>query len=166
MEILKQHHTNVSRTKKLYEKNKKANEPVGFIIAFSFNKGAVQEVARLKNEENIIIKLITVEEIVPIVNKPKLTLSICHNSTGSKGLHEFSFKAIANGDAEIEFYSWDFDYDEEKGFKPDVMLDKQGEQIWKFKSGKHTVAVKVVNNDGLESIEHRTFSMNGGFTME
>ena len=149
--------------KKLYEKNKKANEPVGFIIAFSFNKGAVQEVARLKNKENIIIKLVTVEEIVPIANKPKLTLSICHNSTDSKGLHEFSFKAIANGNAEIEFYNWDFYYDAEKGFKPDVMLDKQGEQVWKFKSGKHTVAVKVVNNDGLESIEHRTFSMNGGF---
>jgi tRNA G10 N-methylase Trm11 len=56
--------------KSSFERNKAENKPVGVIIAFSFGKGAIQEVARLKNEAHIIIKLVTVEEIVPIAKKP------------------------------------------------------------------------------------------------
>jgi hypothetical protein len=39
----------------LFEKNQSEKLPAGYIIAFSFGKGAIQEVARLKMEENIII---------------------------------------------------------------------------------------------------------------
>ncbi|MDR3273069.1 MAG: hypothetical protein LBT29_06275, partial [Flavobacteriaceae bacterium] len=46
--------------KKLFDKNKDEQKNVGYIIAFSFGKGAVQEVARLKLEENLIIELVTV----------------------------------------------------------------------------------------------------------
>jgi len=53
----------------LFEKNKAAALPIGVIIAFSFGKGAMQEVARLKNHENLNILLISVEEIVPIAKK-------------------------------------------------------------------------------------------------
>ncbi|MDR0655373.1 MAG: site-specific DNA-methyltransferase, partial [Treponema sp.] len=56
--------------KNLFEKNIVAKKPIGYIIAFSFGKGAVEEVARLKNREDRIIKLITVEEIIPIATKP------------------------------------------------------------------------------------------------
>ncbi len=52
--------------KNLFDKNQQSNNTIGYIIAFSFGKGAVQEVARLKNAEDIILELITVETIVPI----------------------------------------------------------------------------------------------------
>jgi len=40
--------------KNLYTKNQKAKNPIGYIIAFSFGKGAIEEVSRLNNEDNII----------------------------------------------------------------------------------------------------------------
>ena len=33
------------------------------------------------------------------------------------------------------------------------LRNKTGAQSWKFKPGQHTVAVKVVDNDGLENVE-------------
>lgn len=146
--------------KSLYEKNKKANEPVGYIIAFSFGKGAIQEVARLKNEEGITIQLVTVEEIVPISKKPTLNIEIFDKSIDDKGIHEIEFKAIGESAAGIEFYSWDFNYDNET-FKAEILLDKNGEQTWKFKAGLRNVAVKVVDNDGLENIEIIKLKING-----
>jgi DNA modification methylase len=41
----------------LFDKNVKEKKPAGYIIAFSFGKGAVEEAARLKNTENIITNL-------------------------------------------------------------------------------------------------------------
>ncbi|WP_228378800.1 hypothetical protein, partial [Treponema endosymbiont of Eucomonympha sp.] len=38
--------------------------------------------------------------------------------------------------AGIEFYSWDFAYDAEKGFKPEVFIDKEGKQIYSCKAGR------------------------------
>jgi len=146
--------------KTLFEKNKAAARPVGYIIAFSFGKGAIQEVARLKNHENVIIKLVTVGEIVPISKKPTLTVALTDKATDSKGHHEIEFKAIGQSAAGIEFYSWDFDYDNNT-FKAEVLLDKKGEQTQKFKPGLHNVAVKVVDNDGLENIEIIKLKVNG-----
>ena len=51
--------------KNLYAKNQKVKNPIGYIIAFSFGKGAIEEVSRLNNEDNIIIKLVRVDEIIP-----------------------------------------------------------------------------------------------------
>lgn len=146
--------------KTLYEKNKSANQPVGYIIAFSFSKGAIQEVARLHNQENVIVKLVTVEEIVPISKKPSLTVDVTSKGADQKGVHEIYFKATGTSPAGIEFYSWDFDWDE-KLFKAEILLDKTGEQTWKFKPGHHQVAVKVVDNDGLENIEVIRLKVNG-----
>lgn len=146
--------------KTLYEKNKTANQPVGYIIAFSFSKGAIQEVARLHNQENVIVKLITVEEIVPISKKPGLSVDVTSKGADQKGVHEIYFKATGTSPAGIEFYSWDFDWDE-KLFKAEILLDKTGEQTWKFKPGQHQVAVKVVDNDGLENIEVIRLKVNG-----
>lgn len=36
----------------------------------------MEEVARLKNKENIVIKPVSVEEIVPIAKKPTLTVEV------------------------------------------------------------------------------------------
>ena len=148
--------------KQTFELNKKEEKPVGYLIAFSFGKGAIQEVARLKNEENVMIQLVTVEEIIPISKKPTLTISVQDLGKDAKGLHQIQFNAVGNSTAGIEFYCWDFDYKEEAGiFKAEVLLDKQGEQKYKFKPGIHKIAVKVIDNDGLENIEILKLKING-----
>jgi len=147
--------------KRLFDKNIEDKKPVGYIIAFSFGKGAIQEVARLKLEENIIIKLVTVEEIVPIAKKPTITVQINELSKDEKGVREIEFIAAGQSEAGIEFYSWDFNYDTEQGFKADIMLDKEGKQTAKLKAGTHNIAVKVIDNDGLESIEVIKLKVNG-----
>ena len=146
--------------KTLFEKNKAEQKPVGYIIAFSFGKGAIQEAARLKNHEDVIIKLIRVDEIIPIAKKPTLTVELTDKSTDSKGQHEIEFKATGHSAAGVEFYSWDFNYKDNQ-FKAEVLLDKKGEQTWKFKAGLHIIAVKVVDNDGLENIEVIRLKVNG-----
>ncbi|HRO42225.1 MAG TPA: DNA methyltransferase [Flavipsychrobacter sp.] len=146
---------------KLFDKNVKDQNPVGYIIAFSFNRGAVEEVARLKNDAHIIIKLMRVEEIVPIAKKPSLTVEIAEAGRDKKGVRELTFTAHGVSEAGIEFYSWDFNYKEAEGFKPDVIIDKAGIQTHKLKPGQHTVAVKVVDNDGLDNIEVVRLKVNG-----
>ncbi|HLK96904.1 MAG TPA: PKD domain-containing protein, partial [Hymenobacter sp.] len=146
-------------------------KPAGFIIAFSFGKGAIEEVARLKNSENVIIKLVRVEEIVPIAKKPTLRVTLTdqgkdRNGGAAKVLHSISFQAIGESAVGVEFYSWDFGYKDTGGrpdtsFKAEVLLDKSGFQTWKFKPGLHYVAVKVVDNDGLESVEVLKLKVNG-----
>lgn len=147
--------------KTLFERNKKEGKPVGHIIAFSFGKGAIQEVARLKNEEGALIQLVTVEEIVPISKKPKLKLTMKDKGTDSKGLRELFFTTEASSDAGIEFFSWDWEFKESEGFRPQVLFDKDGIQTHVFKPGHHTIAVKVVDNDGLEAVEVVRIKVNG-----
>jgi DNA modification methylase len=152
--------------KRLYEKCKAEGKPAGHIIAFSFGKGAVEEVARLKNSDGIIIKLVEVEDIVPISKKPALKVAVEDLGKDKKGLHEIQFRAEGQSASGIEFYSWDFDYKEETGlFKAEVLLDKQGEQVWRFKPGLHKVAVKVVDNEGLENVEVLKLKVNGAVEM-
>jgi DNA modification methylase len=148
--------------KNLFDKNVSAKETAGIIIAFSFGKGAIQEAARLKNEENLIIELIKVEDIVPIAKKPTLTLTFNDLGNDKKGLHEIEFIAQGQSEAGIEFYAWDFDYNEEnKIFKPNILRDKDGKQVRKFEAGIYCIAVKVIDNDGLESVEVIKLKING-----
>jgi len=147
--------------KKLFDKNVAERKPVGYIIAFSFGKGAVEEVARLKLKEDIIIELVTVEKIVPIAKKPAITVIINELSKDAKGVREIEFIASGQSEAGIEFYSWDFNHNSEAGFKADVMIDKEGKQTIKLKAGLHNIAVKVVDNDGLESVEVVKLKVNG-----
>jgi len=147
--------------RKLYDKNIEDKKPIGYIIAFSFGKGAIQEVARLKNQENILIKLVSVDEIVPVANKPTITVELTELSKDPTGICEIAFIAKGQSEAGIEFYSWDFNYNPETGFKASVMIDKAGRQIAKFKAGLHNIAVKVVDNDGLESVEIVKLKVNG-----
>ncbi|MDR2633265.1 MAG: hypothetical protein LBC51_06535 [Treponema sp.] len=147
--------------KALLEKNIAAKKPVGYIIAFSFGKGAVEEVARLKNREDRIIKLVTVEEIVPIATKPVIGVHISELEKDAKGNRKIELVAAGQSATGIEFYSWDFSYDKEKGFRPSIIIDKEGRQTQAFKTGTHTIAVKVVDNDGLENMEIITLNING-----
>ncbi len=151
-----------------FETHKLEKQAVGFIIAFSFGKGAIQEVARLENEENIIIKLVTVEEIVPIAKKPTLQIEV--QDLGSfkkdKTLRQITFTATGNSEAGMTgatpscFYAWDFAY-QEPNFNPEILLDKTGIQTYLFKTGEHKIAVKIVDNEGLESIEVIKLKVNG-----
>ncbi len=145
----------------LFERNQNESKPIGVIIAFSFGKGATQEVARLKNQENIIIQLLKVEDIIPIAKKP--TLSVAFNDLGldAKNLREIEFIATGQSEAGIEFYAWDWHYENQQ-FNFAIVNDKVGKQSQKFKAGTHCIAVKVVDNDGLESIEVITLKINGG----
>jgi len=67
-------------------------------------------------------------------------------------LHNIEFTAIGISNSGIEFFSWDWNYNANDGFKPEILHDKDGKQIQKFKAGTHCVAVKVIDNDGLENI--------------
>ncbi|GHU23970.1 hypothetical protein FACS1894172_16410 [Spirochaetia bacterium] len=68
------------------------------------------------------------EEIVPIAVKPSIAVHINELSRDSAGIRKIEFTAIGESPAGIEFYSWDFDYNPEKGFKPEIVLDKTGIQ--------------------------------------
>jgi site-specific DNA-methyltransferase (adenine-specific) len=58
----------ISRYNKiLFDENINKNNIAGYVIAFSFGQGAIDEVERLKKDENINIKLITVDSIVDII---------------------------------------------------------------------------------------------------
>jgi len=146
-----------------FENNQKNRESVGVIIAFSFGKGAIQEIARLKNEENTIIDLVKVEDIVPIAKKPRLSIELKDLGMDNKQAREIEFTAQGESEAGIEFYAWDWSYDQEQGvFKPEILRDKEGKQVYKFKAGTYCIAAKVVDNDGLESMEVIKLKINGG----
>jgi hypothetical protein len=147
--------------KNLFEKNITGKKPIGYIIAFSFGKGAIEEVARLKNKEDRIIKLVTVEEIVPIAVKPTIGVHINELERGENGVRKIEFIATGESLAGIEFYSWDFTYDSTKGFKPEIFIDKEGKQVYSCKAGLYNIAVKVVDNDGLENMEVIKLKING-----
>ena len=151
----------------LFEKNVSEKKPVGYIIAFSFGKGAIEETARLKNSENIIIKLVTVEEIVPLSVKPTVAIHINELEKLDDGSRKIEIVAVGNSLSGIEFYSWDFNFNVEKSkFKPSVIIDKEGKQTIVLKTGTHNIAVKVVDNDGLENIEVVKLKINGELKRE
>ncbi|WP_187150944.1 hypothetical protein, partial [Treponema endosymbiont of Eucomonympha sp.] len=113
-----------------------------------------------------IIKLVTVESIVPIAVKPTIGVHISELEKNEKGVRKIEFAAAGESPAGIEFYSWDFAYDAEKGFKPEVFIDKEGKQIYSCKAGLYHIAVKVVDNDGLENIETIKLKINGKIERE
>jgi DNA modification methylase len=147
--------------KALFEKRQAAGESVGILIAFSFGKGARQEVARLKNEENAYILLVEVAEIVEIAKKPRVSISAKSLGKDAKGLHEVAFVAKGESEAGIEFYSWDFAYDAAQGFRAEVFVDRDGEQSHKLKPGSHQIAAKAIDREGLEGMEVLTIQVNG-----
>ncbi len=160
--VIDNFHSAVMRyDKTLYEKYKLENKAVGIIIAFSFGKGAIQEVARLKNHENVIIELVNVADIVPIAKKPTLSIQFNDLGTDKKSLREIEFVVNATSDCGIEFYAWDFNYSADKGFIAEILLDKEGKQKYKFAAGSYSIAVKVVDNEGLENIEVISMKING-----
>jgi len=146
---------------KLFEKNQIEKKPIGVLIAFTFGRGAIEEVARLKNHDDLIIELKKVDEIVLIAKKPKLSVSFNDLGLNSKELRDIEFIATGESEAGIEFYAWDFNFDQQKGFKADILIDKIGKQTYSFKIGSYQIAIKVVDNEGLESLEVLHLKING-----
>ena len=134
--------------KLLFEKNRAEGNIVGYIIAFSFGKGAIEEVARLKNKEHINIELKKVNDILLLGNPPKVSLT-----AEELEYSKYSFEATTQSEAGIEFFSWDFNHKSEDGFKADVYLDRKGKQVRKLQPGKHHVAVEAVDKKGLDGMD-------------
>jgi hypothetical protein len=136
--------------KKLFEKNITEKKTAGYIVAFSFGKGAVEEVARLRSKENIIIELKKVSDIVDFGKAPKVSLNANELENNE---YLFTAKAQSESEAEIEFYSWDFAHKEKEGFKPDILIDKIGKQKKKLQTGKHHIAVQAIDTKGLSGTD-------------
>jgi DNA modification methylase len=150
----------------LFEKNIAAGTPAGYIIAFSFSRGAVQEVARLSNQKNIIVRLVTVDSIIPVSKKPGITIEVNELSRSANGVRDIEFIARGESHSGIEFYSWDFDYKESEGFKSSVIRDTAGRQQRQMNAGFYHIAVKAVDNDGLETVETVKLKVNGALKIE
>jgi len=147
--------------KKLFEKNRAEGKVAGYIIAFSFGKGAVEETARLKNKEHIIIELKKVSDIVSYGKPPKVTL------TASELEHlKYAFEATAESETGIEHYSWDFNHRPEEGFKADVYLDREGKQVRKLQPGEHQIAVEAVDKSGLDGMDKIKLKIDGNTPTE
>ena len=146
---------------KLFTKAKEQRITAGYLIGFSFGKGAIQEVARLKNKEHIYIKLMEVGDIVPLSRKPRVKVTFKDLGLTKKDLREIEFKAVGESDNGIEFYAWDWEYDKKEGFKASVYRDAKGIQRYAFSSGSHSVGIKCVDEEGLECLEIVNLRING-----
>jgi DNA modification methylase len=133
----------VRDNKVLFEKKKKEGQICGYIIGFEFTKDLINEVARLKNQENTIIELKYIRDIIQCDNPPKVTLT-------AEELEDFKYKFVAQTETEtgVDFHAWDFSHNE-KEFKADIVMDKTGVQEKKFKEGEHNIAVQAVDKKGL-----------------
>lgn len=134
----------------------------GYIIAFSFGKGAVDEVARLKLEENINIELVKVDTIIPIADKINININYdwIDKENGEK---EITFTAVSN--SKVDMWQWDFNYNKEDGFKSSILLDKIGRQSHNFESGVYEIAVRAICNNTISSIEVLKIVVNGGVNL-
>ncbi|MGL4524047.1 MAG: hypothetical protein ACRCVN_00805, partial [Spirochaetia bacterium] len=145
---------------KLYEKNVSEQKPIGRIIAFSFGKGAVEEVARLKNTDNTIIELVKVADIIELSTNPRVEIKITHQEHIGKAWN-ISFEATSD-QATLQ-YQWDFDYQDNK-FKTEQVYGKkedEGKMSHQFKPGTYVIVCRVTNEDGIHGMESIKIKVNG-----
>jgi len=140
---------------RIYNDRINSKLPVGYFIAFDFAREAIEELARLKRDNGIIIEKVLVNEIVPVAKKPVVTIVWEKTEDGK-------YKFTATSDTPIINFSWDFEYgvpkykhpEETARFNPTVLYDKTGVRVHNFAmSGSHNIAVKVVDDKLLENIE-------------
>jgi len=135
-------------------------KPIGSIIAFSFGKGAKEEVARLKLEEKLIIDLVEVSSIVPIGKKPKIGVEVAFVGAGKKETERI-VRFDCTAAEQIEVWQYDIDFDENKGFEAEILNGKSSEE-WTFAEGLHKIAIKAITIDGIEAAEIFEIKVNGG----
>ena len=132
----------------MFDKNIENGKPVGYIIAYSFSKTAVEEVARLKNKQRIIIELKKVNEIISVGDPPEVSLTADEIER-----NKYAFNAATKSDVGIEFFSWDFNHKPDEGFKAEIYMDKEGKQVRKLNPGEHHIAVEAVDKKGLDGMD-------------
>jgi DNA modification methylase len=132
----------------------RVNSKNGFILAWSFGKGANQEIARLNREKNYKIELVEIQSFIPISKKPQIFVDI----TNEKNIFKFD-ATRTESEVGIEFFSWDFDFREK--FKADILYDKTGIVEKKFGEGKYKIACKCFDLNGLENVEFVEINING-----
>ena len=115
----------------------------------------------LKSQNEGIIKLIKVDEIIPIAAKPKLDISHTDKGMSEDNKRIVEFTTSVEEKDNIELYQWDLNYDEEKGFKAEIMLDKEGKCTHTFTAGTYHIACKVVDVDGLSAMRVIKLIING-----
>jgi len=71
---------------------------VGYFIAFEFAREAVEELARLKQVNKIIIEKVLVSEIVPVAKKPVVEIAWEKTEDGK-------YKFVATSDSTIINFS-------------------------------------------------------------
>lgn len=128
----------------------------GFFIAFDFAKSAYECVAEVKQNADIEIELVKVEDIVHLGKSTKITLDWNYETVYDKQYVTLT----ASGD-NILLWQWDFDYNEGKGFSAEVLKDENGQQTINLSAGKHVIAVRGIDSEGIESIETITLYSNG-----
>jgi DNA modification methylase len=149
--------------KNLYEENIKNNNPIGYLIAFSFGKGVKEEISRLRLKDGVIIELVEVKDIVPIAKKPHINIKVLQNE---KNTYELVFIATSDVETKIESYNWQFDYNESKGGIADVLVDEEGRQVKKFDKGTYIIAVQAVDKNLMTSdIFTIKVKVNGGISI-
>jgi DNA modification methylase len=136
-----------------------ANICRGYFIAFSYARSAYEYVAGLKLKQNIEIELVKVDEIVPLSMPPNISLSYEWRNVGEKHDKEISFTAAGD---DIEIWQWDWDYRAGGGFRGEVLMDKTGRQSRIFPAGRHEIAVRGVNKEGMSAVETLHLVINGG----
>jgi len=84
--------TAIARDNKyLFEQNKKEGQICGFIIGFEFSKDLINEVARLKNKENILIELKYIKDIIPDIIMDKTGVQ---EKKFKEGEHNIAVQAV------------------------------------------------------------------------
>lgn len=128
----------------------------GFFIAFDFTKTAYECVAEVKQSSGIEIELVKVESFIPLVRKTPIKLDWSYETVDGKQV----VTLVASGD-DISLWLWDFDYDESRGFVAEIFQDKTGTQKINLTAGKHVIAVRGTDSNGIESTETITLYSNG-----
>jgi hypothetical protein len=122
------------------------------------SKNAYEYVAGLKLKQNIEIKLIKVDEVVPLAEPPHILLSYEWRDIGENHDKEITFTAAGD---DVEIWQWDWDYDPAGGFRGEVLMDKTGRQTHVFSGGSHEIAVRGVNKECTNAVEVLHLVVNG-----
>lgn len=141
---------------------KDKNLKQGIIIAFSFGKGAKEEVSRLRLKENIIIDLVEVSEIIEIATPPEIEITFTYKDIDS----DTKLVTFSASGKDIEAWQWDLSYDSSKGFKAGILLESSGVYECELKSGIHNIAARGIDKDGVESIKDMQLCINGGIKIK
>ena len=131
--------------------------PIGVIIAFSFSKSAIEAVAQIKRIEKMEIKLIEVKDIIPLSYKQKINISFKESLEQDKSNYKkIIFEAITQRPC-ISF-AWDFNYNKDNGFQPDIYNDNKNSAEYYFQT-KHSadntyiIACLGIEEDGTQNFE-------------